>query len=261
LIDNIDVATVEYPFDLNYTFPKPKEYIVQAVYVGDDDDKVAISEKKVVKVVAPAPRNNSQVANNSQNNYPGAYSLKIVSAPKQFVYRDKQQVVLQLKKGNKVIKGYTIEMQHPNGIVGSTTTDVEGKAYLPNHKSFHPGKWSWGGRFFDATDEDHDRKLILTALKTIEIVKATPTFVHFATDGRINKGKLLVVKLKGTDEVLQNQNVTYTLNGGSKKTKKTNTKGNIHIAMNQKGTIKVKVMYAGNKNYKAITKTFTIKVV
>ena len=263
LIDNIDVATVEYPFDLDYTFPKKGDYVVQAVYVGDEDDNIAISEKVVIKVNAPTRRNNSPVAEDDQDKLPGEYSLKIVEAPKQFTYKDGKSVVLQLTKGNHPIHGYVIECQALNGQTYTTETDANGKVKITNSASYayDVGHYQWGGRFFDATDVDHNRKLILSALRWIDIVKAKPSFKYNAESGRINKGKNLVIKLMGVNAPRQGQKLTYSINGGSKKTKKTNTKGNIHIPMNTKGTFKVKVMYAGTKNYEAISKTFTVKVV
>ena len=66
---------------------------------------------------------------------------------------------------------------------------------------------------------------------------------------------------QGTYNEEKNQNITYTIGNGSKKVKKTNDSGKIYIPFNNVGTFKVKLMYAGNKNYKAISKSFTIKVV
>ncbi len=260
LVNNIDVATVESPFDLTYAFPKKGDYTVQAVYVGDEDDDIAISNKIVVKVNAPAVRPSSPVAQEDQDSIPGNYSLKIIEAPKQFTYKDGKSVVLQLKKGNVPIHGYVIECQALNGQTYTTETDKNGKVTIKN-KGYDVGRYQWGGRFYDATDVDHNRKLIEYALRWIDIVKAKPSFKYNASSGVLNKGKNLVVKLMGVNAPRTGQTLTYTINGGSKKSKKTNAKGNIHIPMNTKGTFKVKVMYAGTKNYEAISKTFTVKVV
>ena len=57
------------------------------------------------------------------------------------------------------------------------------------------------------------------------------------------------------------EKLTYTIGKGSKKSATTNKNGKISIKFNTKGTHTIKVMFAGNKNYKAVSKTFTIKVV
>ena len=260
LIDNIDVATQEYPFDLTYTFLDKGEHTVQAVYVGDDDDNIAFSEKIVVKVGNPPVDPNGKIAHNNQHQIAGEYNLRIISAPKKFTYKDGKQVVLQLTKGSTPIRGYTIEHNMPDGSTWTGVTDAEGKTKQTNI-GYEAGKHQWGGRFYDVLDDDSNGVLVCKALRWIEIEKAKPSFKYNATSGKINKGKNLVIKLMGVNAPRQGQTLTYTINGGSKKSKKTNAKGNIHIAMNTKGTFKIKVMYAGTKNYEAISKTFTVKVV
>lgn len=260
IINNIDVATVPYPFDLTYTFQEPKAYVVQAVYVGDDDDEVAISEKIVVTPATPNGRDDAPIHDDDQDRIVGNYHLKIISAPKKFTFKDGKQVVLQLTKGTTPIKRFTVELQMPNGQTYSTMTDNQGKVSITN-TAYSVGKYQWGGRFYDATDTDMNRKLIVKALRWIDIEKATPTLSSNAKDGLINKGKNLNIKLMGVNAPRQNQKLTYSINGGSKKSKRTNDNGKIHIPMNEKGTFKVKVMYAGTENYEAVTKTFTVKVV
>ena len=259
LVDNVDMGTVEAPFDWTTKFNEPKEYTIQAVYVGDDDDNVAISNKIVVKVNPPAARDGSDVDTNPQGQVPGEYNLRIVSAPKKFTYLDDEKVVLELRKGTTLLEGYPIELQLPSGVTRTDET-VKGRVSIQN-KSYEVGKYQWGGRFYDSRDDDQNRKLLLKALRYIDIEKATPKFTYNATDGRLNKGKYLHINLHGVKTTLHNQTVTYTINGGSKKSKKTNDKGKIYIKFDKKDTYKIKVMYAGNKNYKSISKTFTLKVV
>lgn len=259
LIDNKDVATVEYPFDLTHTFNDQGSYKVQAVYVGDEDDDIAISESIVVKVDAPSPRPGSAVDENPQDQIAGQYHLSM-TAPDKFTYLDGKQVVLKLTKGSTPIKGYPIEVPTVSGAVSTRLTDKQGKVYITN-KAVPVGKYQWGGRFYDSTDEDQNRKLLLSKLKFINVVKAKPKITYNAKDGRLNKGKYLHVKLHGVNSPLRKQSITYTLNGGSKTTKKTNDKGKIYIKFNKADTYKIKIMYAGNKNYEPIEEKFTLKVV
>jgi len=262
IINGKDEVTVTSPFDLVYTFQEGGAYTIQAVYVGDEDDGVAISEKITIKVDTPEPRQDSEVHEKEQQEerpIPGEYHLQIVSAPSKFTYNDKQKVVLQLTKGSYLLHGYPVELQLPSGTTETAYTQG-GFAEIVNWK-YTPGNYQWGGRFYDGTDEDHNRRLIEPALKYIKIEKATPYFTYNATNGKINKGKYLHVWLNGVTSVLKNQNITYTIGKGSKKTKKTNDSGKIYIPFNQIGTYTVELKYAGSKNYKAIRKEFTIKVV
>ena len=155
-----------------------------------------------------------------------------------------------------------IEVQKVNGMTASVYTDSQGKYAIKNNQAdYLPGKHQWGARFYDETDEDMDRKFLCKALRWIEIEKARPTFTHNDSDGKVSKGKYLTVKLSGVEGGLKNKKITYTLNGGSKKSKTTNSGGKIAIPFKTKGTFKVKVMFAGDTKYKAVSKTFTIKVV
>lgn len=260
IINNIDTVTVEAPFDLTHTFNEAGAYEIQAVYVGDDDDAVAISEKITVQVETPPEREESQIHDKPEHLIAGEYHLRIISAPSKFKYKDGKEVVLQLTKGSTPLPGYLIELQRPDGVTQSVETNGEGKVSIKNN-SFAVGRYQWGGRFYDSDDSDHNRRLIESALKWIDIEKATPKFRDNSADGKVTKGHYLHVWLDGVSSVLKNQNITYTIGNGSKKVKKTNDSGKIYIPFNNVGTFKVKLMYAGNKNYKAISKSFTIKVV
>lgn len=260
IINNIDVATVEAPFNLDYTFMESGAYEVQAVYVGDDDDDIAISNKITVQVETPPEREESQIHDKPEHTIPGEYRLRVISAPSKFTYKDGKQVVLQLTKGSTPLPGYLVELQRPDGVTQSVETDEEGKVSIKN-VDYPAGRYQWGGRFYDSDDTDHNRRLIESAFKWITIEKATPKFRDNSADGKVTKGHYLHVWLDGVSSVLKNQNIAYTIGKGSKTTKKTNDSGKIYIKFNQIGTFKIKLMYAGNKNYKAISKPFTIKVV
>lgn len=263
LVDDIDVGSASSPFTFNYPFESPKEYVVQAVYVGDDDDCVAISPKLTIKVPTPP------IQNDPHPTISGHYNLKILSAPKKMTYRDKSKVVVQLLKGQTPIPNEIIELQLPTGHTNTRPTKGDGTyTILNDDQRYVPDKYQWGARFYDPNDEDEDKKPIYTALKWITVDKATPTFTNNSVDGKVNKGKVLVVKLNGVDAIenpkhygLEDKVITYTLNGGSKKSKTTSKKGTIHIPFNTIGTYKLKLMFAGSPRYKSISKTITIKVV
>lgn len=264
LIDGVDIGSAEYPFDITYEFREPREYTIQAVYTGDEDDNVAISEKITVKVAAPnpAPNSDAETATPEAQIYDGEYKLTMVSAPSKFTYKDGKQVVLQLTRGGVVMPNMIVEAQLPNGHTQSMHTDAEGKIYIVNNQTdYVPGHYQWGGRFYDNWDDDSDKKLLYKALKWIDIGKATPTFKSNAPDGRINKGNSFIIKLKGVETGLDDKKLTYTINGGSKKTKTTNSKGNIHIPCNVEGTYDIKVYFAGSTRYNKASKKFTIKVI
>lgn len=273
IVDGVDIGSATYPFALTVPFPevaKAEQHTLQAVYTGDDDDNIAISDIVPLKVNPPKQRQGSDV-DEKTHDIPGVFTLKMTHYPKYFTYKDnlkkdKPYVELQLLKGNTPVK-LPMEIQYPNGATQTTYTNSQG-IYRVYNDSYPAGNYQWGARFYDNIDADHNGKLLLKSLRWIEIKKATPTFTHNAKKGKVNKGKNFVIKLNSVESILngkkagiQNANVSYTINGGSKNTKKTNKNGKIAMKFSKKGTYKIKVMYAGNKNYKAIAKTFTIKVV
>lgn len=268
LLDGEDIGVVEAPFVLNHRFPdvaNDVEHTLQAVYTGDEDDNIAISDIIPIVIKSPEAREDT-IADTSYPEITGKYTLKMVSAPSKFTYRDGKAVVLELLKGGSPVR-MPIEVQRAGGQTTTEYTNNQGLLYIYN-KSFDVGKYQWGGRFYDEIDSDHDGKLMLSALKWINVEKAKPTFTHNASTGKINKGKYWHVKLNGVDSIanpnkagLKDVTVSYTIDGGSKKTKKTNDKGKIYIKMNEKKTHKITLMFAGTKNYESIKKSFTIKVV
>lgn len=276
LVNGVDVENAASPFSVTTdAFKEVGDYTIQAVYVGDDDN-VAISDVKTVIVSAPEPSEGTTGETGTPDAPTGKYELIMVHAPKKFTYRDydlnpNQQVVLQLKRGGKPISGMIVEIQRPDGRTVSNHTDGNGKVYIPNNSTeYVPGKYQWGGRFYDDWDENGNitGDILYERLKWITIDKATPTFTHNASTGKVNKGKYWHVKLNGINSQagissigLTNKKITYTINGGSKRTKTTNDKGKIYIPCNTTGTKKIKLHFAGSDRYDSITKTFTIKVV
>lgn len=268
ILDGVLLEVVDSPFSFTHVFPTPKSvdeiHTLQAVYVGDDDDNIAISDIVTFKVNPPAVSEDSYVAQNQSPTLEGQYSLRLISAPKEFTYKDKQKVVLQLKRGQSPAEHMPIELQLPNGHTVTKYTNALGQVEYENYDTeYVPGDYQWGGRFYDNIDADHDGNVLLTALKWIKIKKATPYFTHSASNNVIRKGESVRFKLHGVEAVLTGKKITYTVTGGSKNTKVTNDNGNIHIAapFKKTGTYTVKLMFAGSTRYEAITKEFTIKVV
>lgn len=258
IVNGEDVTNSETPFTLTHTFKDSGDYKVYAAYVGDDDDDIAFSPVYDV-VVKTRP-----MQDDPKPEIQGAYNLSIISAPKKFIYRDGQKVVMQLKKGTTPIKGYVVECVYPNGATVTKYTGTEGKFEIVNNNTqFIPGRHQWGARFYDPANS----KLICEALRWITIEKATPTFTHNDADGKVSKGKSLTVKLNGVDSKADSKKaglttkVTYKIEGGKKVSTKTNANGKFSVKFNAKGTKKLKVIFAGNTMYKAVSKTFTIKVV
>ena len=269
IIDGVDIGGAEYPFSLTYKFPfvdKEENHTLQAVYTGDEDDNIAISDNIPIIVKAPLQRQGSD-ADGAYPEIPGRYSLS-VTGKSRVKYRDGSKWVVTLKKGQTPVKGLIVERQMPHGATFTTHTDSKGQVTIVNDDTrFVPEKVQVGGRFYDNFDVDADRKLLYTALKWVTIEKATPTFTHNATDGKLNKGKYLHIKLNGVDSIknskkagLTNRVISYRINGGSKQTKKTNDKGKIYIPFNKAGDYTIKLLFAGSTRYESIKKTFTIKV-
>lgn len=259
-VDGKEVGTAEYPFNFTYKFDKNGDHTVQAVYTGDEDDNIAISDEYSIIVKAPDPRPGTPA---DVPGITGTYSLKIISAPSYFTYRDGKSVVVQLKRGSTPMKRMPLEIQRPDGHTVTKYTDANGQYAIVNDSvDYVPfDSYQWGARFYDSTDEDRDRKFICEALKWIEIKKATPTFANSSDMGRVTKGKHLRIKLKGVAGPLEDKSLTYKINGGTKKTKTTNQYGNIHIACNTKGDYKIKVWFAGSKRYAKQEYSFNYKVV
>ena len=264
--------------EFSYTFEEKEmgDNTVQVVYAGDDDDNIAISEPITITLWEPKRRENSDIGNMSQDKTLGGhYKLAITSAPSKFTYRDGKKVVLTLTKGGKPFCTGTkkvIEKQNPDGRVLSSETNAQGQVWITN-ESFDVGKYQWGGRFYDSTDEDNDRKLIYTALRYIEIVKAKPKFYSEQKGKVVKRNSVVAVKLQGvlaqndnSKNGLKNRKVMYRINDGKLHTKTTTNKdgadgGKIYIRMESTGQKKITLQYAGDKNYEKWTDTINVKVV
>lgn len=260
IVNGEDVTNSETPFTVTHTFKSEGAYKIYAVYVGNENDDIAISPVYDV-VVKPRP-----LEQDPKPEVQGAYNMRIVSAPKKFVYRDGQKVVIQLRKGTTEMPKMIVEKVVPSssGSIYTAETDNNGKVEIRNSdERWLPGKHQWGARFYDP----ENGKLVCEALRWITIEKATPTFTHNAANGIVSKGKSLTVKLNGVDSKadskkagLAKHKVTYK-EGRKKGSTETNANGKFSVKFNTRGTKKLKVIFAGNKRYKAVSKTFTIKVV
>lgn len=263
ILDGVDVHTANTPFVWNYEYPAIGDHTLQAVYVGDDDDNIAFTDKIAINVQAPEPREGSYADEGTPQaeTNKGKYHLTIVSAPKVMTYKDKSEVVLQLTRGQEPMRDMPIELQLPTGHTVTKYTNVNGQVSVVNYDTdYVPGRYQWGGRFYDNIDADHNGKVLLRALKWIEVEKATPSFHHNAKDFTVKKGNSLIIKLKGVEDNLTGKKITYTINGGSRKTKTTNENGNIHIACNSVGIMNIKVSFGGSTRYKELTQKFTVVV-
>ena len=264
LIDGADVATVESPFTYDYTPPDDKEHSIQAVYTGDDDDNFAVSDKLTVVAETRDVDPDSDAGQNPQTDIvQGKFHLGI-SAPSTMVYGDGKEVVLTLTKGGTPMPNYVIEKQYPSPVeaVASGVTDANGQTRIVNNQARNvPNTYYVGGRFFDTLDEDHDGNLICKAFKKITIKKATPVFYHNVDNGRVNVNSKVVARLVGAFGGLAGVKVTYTLNGGNKKTVKLDSNGKMSIKFTKKGTYKLKLNFAGNSKYNKASLPFTFKVV
>ena len=265
VIDGVEIASTEYPFTLDHIFEKEGDYRVRAVYTGDDDDNVAISDLKLIVVQPkPTPPNTHISICPKQPDLTGSYALNITSAPKEFTYMDGKQITIQLTRGTAKIpvRDMVIEKQHPN-LIATSRTNSNGEVYIINNDpDYLPGTYTLGARFFNWQNDDLDTKtLFLSKLRTFVIKKANLTFLNNSNSGLVRRGTIFKIQAMGVDGAVNNIKLSYSVDGGAKKTQITNSQGKIGITMNVKGNHTITVNYAGNAKYNAISKTFRIKVV
>ena len=267
IVDGVDVGEASYPFKVNHTWRSNGTHTIQAVFTGDEDDNIAISEPLTINVDVPDPARGTNADNGadfSENNPTGKYKLVYIGET-QFTYKDKKKWGVMLTRGGVPAYNMLVEMQLPTGHTVTKHTDAEGKAWVENYDiDFIPGKYHLGGRFYENWSNGNvvSGKVLCEAIKSAVIKQATPKFTHNADKCKVSKGKDLVVKLRGVDSTgLEDKKITYTIGGGAKKTKTTNSKGNIHIPCNSVGNMKIHLSFTGSVRYKAHKDTINVKVV
>lgn len=267
IVDGKEVGTAIAPAKLTYQFESEGEHTIQAVFAGTNTLGISYTDKTVVKVEQKkAPTNLPEGATNntisdSQPNLSGSFNLKILSAPSSFTYGDKQEITMQLLRGNTGVRDLIVERQTPNSTL-TMHTGVNGIFTIPNDEKYLPGTYKWGARFYDWHNDDGDvGTVIVEKFKTIKINKANANLTTNAKDGKVSKGKKFYLYFRNyKGNALKNISFTYKIGSGANKSAKTNANGNWSHTFTKKGTYKVKVMWGGNTIHNKIEKTFTIVV-
>ena len=237
-------------FALN--FKEDGEYTLQAVYRGNNSTEMSSTTPLHIHIQQPTSSGGGTTP------VTGVYKLEFVNPNiKTLTYDDKSTIQYKLTRGGVPVSQKTVEKVLPTGSIHSSLTNSNGIVSMVND-GYDSGKYKLGAYFVDSEDVDDDNQIIVSTYNDIEIVKATPTLWH--TTSPVNLGTKLQIKLKDSHgNNMANESVIIYING-SPKTSKTNDSGNIWIGFKKKGTYKIKAVYNGNKNHKAINQSFNFKV-
>lgn len=241
-------------------FADDKEHDVQAIFKGNKHIGVSVSDKYTV-----VPQ---QIAE-EETTLEGTYKLTPTKFKSSMAYMESVNWEFLLTKGGTPVPSKSVEVDLPSGTVVSNDTDTNGIRYLtrdakelsnnPTHlndfRNWAVGTHKVQARFYHYDEGETTKQAICkTELLTLKITKGTP-LMSFAGAGK--KGKKAQFKLKDPQGFnLTNKKVTITV-GGKTYNKTTNSNGNAWLTINSKGYKTYKVKYAGDKNLKSKTWTFT----
>lgn len=225
-------------------FPDTEPHTVQAIYKGNDEVGVAISDKLYVKA--------KQAVNT------GRYTLTS-KIPKTFKYMDTPDWTWTLKLNGTPVPNKTIEKVLPSTTY-SSDTNAKGQVHqgLPTSLAVL-AKWTVGtytiiANFYHYNDpNDETTKTLVQCKNTLKIVKNTPTLKFKESAG---KGKDFAIGLRDPQgQGMPNKNIILNVNG-KKYTKKTNVNGNVRFKTNVKGRYKGSATFVGDANYNKATIKF-----
>ena len=227
-------------------FEDNEAHTVQAVYKGNNEIGVAVSDKFYIK-----PKQHED------DGQQGHYTLTS-NVPKTFKYMDTPNWTWTLKKGGTPVPNRTIEKVLPTTTY-STDTNNKGQVYqgLPKLSvlaKWVPATYTILANFYHYEDPtDPNNKILVQCKNKLTIVKNTPTLKYVPSEG---KGKKFALALRDPQkQAMPNQTINFTVNG-KKYTKKTNSNGNIWFKTNVKGRYKGSATFAGNKYYNKKTIKF-----
>ena len=215
-------------------------YQMIAVYVGDDTHEYAISNEVVVKVGKSTVTEPPQPSPTPSE--VGDYVLTM-SCKSNMHYRDNTKVLFRLTRGGKPVEGKTLEMTDFLS-TNSRQTNSNGEAWFFNHRSNTvPNKYKIGAKFFDG----ERNKPTKSVYKDVTVKKGFASFE--VNHDAVLKGRYFSVKLKDSGgNPIANVKVQVSING-KKYDRKTNSKGNVNIQMNEVGKFKYICTFNGNKYY------------
>lgn len=248
LLDGKEASTITTNTYKN-TFKDKKIHTLQAVYKGNNEIGVAISNKLTVKARMP-------------ENIDGDYLLETIRVPANQKYMEDILWKWKLTKGGIPVEGATIETYHFVE-AGTLTTDSNGIAMLHsdnfsqatmiNYQSWNVGLHQVGARFYHYDDPNSDRTVVVETWKNVRVTKNDPQ-IEFYKAEYVGKNAYFRLTdpqglpLKDTKLIIKVNGKTYT--------KKTADSGRVKITMNRKGHFKYIVTFVGNDNLNSKTVSF-----
>ncbi|WP_169805492.1 hypothetical protein, partial [Methanobrevibacter filiformis] len=154
----------------------------------------------------------------------------------------------------KPIQGLTVKFYVEGKFVGTNKTDVKGISYF-NYTPTKTGKIQY---YVSINNESGTYPPTHSPNSTITINKDTIKLTVKTPSGNVGDKK--TIKIKATDienKVLANKFFTVYINGKKVGKYKTNSKGEITIKTTLKASNKLKITFAGDENYKSLSKTYT----
>lgn len=229
-------------------FKDNNPHTIQAVYKGNEEIGVAISNTLMITPVQP-----SQDQGQSQDD--GRYVLT-QQIPSEMKYLETPNFRWKLTKGGAPAPNKVIERIVPNA-VWTATTNRNGEVMLRFGSdisalySWTVGTYKIGGQFFHYNEQDPtDKTVVSECWSTLKIIKNTPTlvFIPAGTVGWTTQFKLLDPQ----GEPMPNRKITIRV-GSQTYTKTTDSVGKVYLRINRRGNFKYTATFNGDNNYNAVS--------
>ena len=232
------------------TFKDKKVHTLQAIYVGNHEIGVALSNKITIRGKVPSDLD-------------GDYRLETLRVPVYQKFMDDILWKWRLTKGGIPIEGAMIETYH-FVTAGSLTTDKWGIATLDSknftdatkesyYNNWEVGTHQVGAKYFHYDDPNSDRTVVAETWKTVKVEKNNPRMEFFEAGG---VGKNAYFKLSDPQgRGLPNKKLVIKVNGKAYN-KTTADSGRVKITVNRKGHFKYNVIFAGDDNLNKKSVTF-----
>ena len=243
-------TTIDANGQFKMTFKEHGQYDIQAVYLGNDKNQFATTEKKRFEVKQPAT-----ISGDPENN--GKYNIKFVqNKTPTMTYNDNTKVEYILTKGGVPLNNKVVQIVNPNGNNGTTNT-VKGYCNWVNN-GWNAGTYKIGALFYNPSTN----KVVTSTFRTITINKGTPVWSTNADSGGTTfyKGGKFKATLTFRNSPVANTKVDLYING-KKTTRTTSSTGVVAIGLRAKGTYAFKLVYKGDKNHNQVSVSKKITVV
>lgn len=222
------------------TFKESGKYDIQAVYVGNNANQFASTDKRNFTVNQP-----TTISGDPQND--GAYNIRFVDdTTPTMTYKDGTEVKFLLTKGGVPLHNKEVNMINTNGNNGTGSTQ-QGYTSWTN-SSGNSGTYKLGAIFYDPSTH----KVITSTFRTVTINKGTPSWWDNAMSGNqvatFYVGGKYKAHLEYRGNPMTNTKVDVYVNG-TKTTRTTTSTGLIAYSFKSKGTYNLKLVYKGDNNY------------